>query len=142
MVLAIVRYFETELWIENTTGFKISFFRESFSSGFTDVGVGAFLQVSRTKADALIEGGDFRSLKVDPRKSIFGGLYSVRGIPADPFPPKEELKILKGASKWQSWGIYAHQPTGRFWIVVLYPDMAGDPPPGALGERSTRHGGQ
>lgn len=133
MFIYFFALFATEKWIEDSTGFEIPFLRNSFSARSTDVGVGAFLKVSRKKATDLIQAHDFYPCEGDPLKSVFGGLYSARRIPVDPFPPIEELRILHGASKWKSWGIYAHEPTGRFWIVVLHADMAGDPPPGALG---------
>lgn len=138
MALGVFVYFAsifaTEKWIEDSTGFEIPFFRKSFSARSTDVGVGAVLKVTRKKAKDLIQAYDFASCEEDPARSVYGGLYEARRIPADPFPATDELKILQGASKWKSWGIYAHEPTGRFWIVVLHADMAGDPPPGALGE--------
>ncbi|MDF1815533.1 MAG: hypothetical protein P1V20_25270 [Verrucomicrobiales bacterium] len=123
-----------EKWIEESTGFEIPFFRKSFRTNSQDVGLGAFLKVSPGKAERLIAENDFGRCDHDPNSSIWGGLFEVRRIRVDPFPPQEQLMLLKGASKWKSWGIYAHQSTGRFWIVVLHPDMAGDPPPGALGE--------
>jgi hypothetical protein len=61
-------------------------------------------------AEILIAENEFKACDYDPAQSIWGGLYSARGMRVDPFPPQEELKCLVGASKWNSWGIYAHQP--------------------------------
>lgn len=121
-------------YIERSTGFVIPKIRKKFRTYSEDVGLGAFLKVTPETAAEIIRSHEFGECDHDPSRSIWGGLFEVRQIPVEPFPPQNELVFLKGASKMKSWGIYGHKTTGRFWIVVLHPDMAGDPPPGALEE--------
>lgn len=134
VLLKVGGFYATKRFIEDSTGFPVPFLRREFIVREEDIGIGAFLRVSPEKAALLIDKGQFGNCDHDPVQSSWGGIYSTREIPADPFPPRDELRLQTGASRWKSWAIYAHPTSGRFWIVVLHPDMGGDPPPGALGE--------
>jgi hypothetical protein len=124
-------------YTERITGIDLPFSREDYQSESCDFAQLSFMRLSSTQVSDLLDSTRFTSATGSNSSANAKMLFEQFGI-GDKMPVITDLKIHSGESKNNSWLFCLHESTGRLWIIVYFPDMAGDLPAGATRQQSKK----
>jgi hypothetical protein len=118
-------------YVQNTTGVNLPSGLIEINKGpYYDYGTSLHVVIPEEKISEFTKAISFKPVDKYHRHYVEHMIKDIK-TPYNVMPSDDDLIWFEGSSERNSWDFFLNEKNGNMWIMIFYPDLAGDLPPRA-----------